>query len=52
MNNNDKPINLFQEVHRRVRERLDHDREVRERETESQNERAKEEAIREGFDRA
>jgi hypothetical protein len=49
---NEKPINQFQEVHKKVKERLDRAREVREKDSEVRKEKAEEEAIREGFDRA
>ena len=44
---NDKPLNQFQEVHKKVQERLDRARQAQERDTELRNKRAtEEEAIR------
>ncbi|MGA7459328.1 MAG: hypothetical protein WBW69_03840 [Candidatus Korobacteraceae bacterium] len=47
-----EPVNQFKEVHRLVKERLDRARDIREKDFEHQKEREKEEARREGFDRA
>jgi len=47
-----KPLNQFQEVHEKVRERLDRAREVKEKDSALQQKKAKEEAVREKFDRA
>jgi hypothetical protein len=47
-----KPLSPFQEVHKKVQEALAHAREVREKEDELRKKKAKEEAIREGFNRA
>ena len=49
---NEKPLNQFQEVHKRVQERLARDREVQVKDSELRKKRAEEEAVREGFDRA
>jgi hypothetical protein len=49
---NKKLLNQFEEVHKRVREARDHAREVQEKDAEARKERAKKEAVREGFDRA
>jgi hypothetical protein len=49
---NEKPLNQFQEVHKKVKERLDRARDAREKDSEVRKEKAEEEAIREGFDRA
>jgi hypothetical protein len=46
-----KPVNQFQEVHKKVREVRDHARQVREKDAETRQERAEKEAVREGFDR-
>ncbi len=46
-----KPVNQFQEVHKKVREVRDRIREIRERDSVIRQERAEKEAIREGFDR-
>src|SRR5271169_1098354 len=46
-----KPLNQFEEVHKRVREVRDHAREVQEKDAEARQERAEKEAVREGFDR-
>src|SRR5271167_3532279 len=46
-----KPVNQFQEVHKKVREVRDRTREIRERDSVIRQERAEKEAIREGFDR-
>src|SRR5271165_506041 len=48
---NEKPLNQFEEVHKRVREARDHAREVQEKDAEARQERAEKEAVREGFDR-
>ena len=48
----EKPRNQFQEVHKKVQERLDRAREARERDSGIRKEKAEEEAVREGFDRA
>lgn len=48
---NKKSLNLFEEVHRQVRERLDLARVAREQGGEVRKKQAEEEAIREGFDR-
>lgn len=47
-----KPLNQFEEVHKKVRERLDRAHEVREKDSALHQEKAKGEAVREGFDRA
>ncbi|MGO9305002.1 MAG: hypothetical protein ACLPPV_14410 [Candidatus Korobacteraceae bacterium] len=47
-----KPLNQFQDVHNKVRERLDRAREVKEKDSALQQKKAKEEAVREKFDRA
>jgi hypothetical protein len=47
---NAKPLNQFQEVHQKVKERLDRARDAREKDSEVRKERAEEEAVREGFD--
>ena len=49
---NHKPLNQFQEVHKRVRERLDREREIQGKDLEARKKKAEEEAVREGFDRA
>ena len=49
---NNKPLNQFEEVHKRVREARDHAREVQERDAEARQERAEKEAVREGFEPA
>jgi hypothetical protein len=50
---NEKPSsNQFQEVHRKVKERLDRERESREKGVEIRRKEAEEEAANEGFDRA
>lgn len=48
---NEKPLNPFQEVHKRAREAADRAREVREKDSTIRQKRAEEEAVREGFDR-
>ncbi len=48
---NKKPLNQFEEVHKRVRGARDHAREVQEKDAEARQERAEKEAVREGFDR-
>ncbi|MGA2373522.1 MAG: hypothetical protein ACLPPV_21400 [Candidatus Korobacteraceae bacterium] len=50
--NNEKPLNLFQEVHDRVRAAADRAREAREKDAELRKKKVAEEAVREGFDRA
>lgn len=47
-----KPLSPFQEVHKKVQEALDHAREVREKDANLRKKKAKEEAVREGFDGA
>jgi hypothetical protein len=49
---NKKPLNPFQEVHKRAREAADRAREIRERDSELGKKKVAEEAIREGFDQA
>jgi hypothetical protein len=49
---NEKPLNQFQEVHKKVQEARDRARLVREKDSELRKERAEDEAVREGFDRA
>jgi hypothetical protein len=49
---NEKPLNQFQEVHKKVKERLDRARDAREKDSEVRKEKADYEAICEGFDRA
>jgi hypothetical protein len=46
-----RPVNPFQEVHKKVRDARDRAQEVREKESTIRQERAEEEAVREGFDR-
>ena len=46
-----KPVNQFEEVHKKVREVRDHTREVQEKDSIIRQERAEKEAAREGFDR-
>jgi hypothetical protein len=48
---NKKPLNQFEEVHKRAREARDHAREVQEKDAEARQERAEQEAVRQGFDR-
>jgi hypothetical protein len=48
---NNKPLNPFQEVHKRAREAADRAREIREKDSEIRRKRVAEEAVREGFDR-
>ncbi len=48
---NNKPLNPFQEVHKRAREAADRAREMREKDSEIRRKRVAEEAVREGFDR-
>jgi hypothetical protein len=47
-----KPLNQFQEVHKKVREVLDRAREVQGKDAELRKKRAEEEAVPEGFDHA
>jgi hypothetical protein len=47
-----KPLNQFQEVHEKVRERLDRAHKLKEKDVVLQRKKAEEEAVREGFDRA
>jgi len=47
-----KPLSPFQVVHKKVQEALDHAREIREKDADLRKKKAKEEAVREGFDRA
>src|SRR5271167_5217819 len=49
---NEKPLNQFEEVHKRVREARDRAREVQEKDAEARQERAEKEAVREGFDQS
>ncbi|MGC2109688.1 MAG: hypothetical protein WA655_09235 [Candidatus Korobacteraceae bacterium] len=46
-----KPLNPFQEVHKKVKERLDRDREIRDKGVELRQKEAEKEAIGDGFDR-
>ena len=46
-----EPLNEFQEVHKKVQERAERAREVNEKDSALQQKKAREEAIREGFDR-
>jgi hypothetical protein len=46
-----RPVNPFQEVHKKVREARDCAQEVREKDSTIRQVRAEEEAVREGFDR-
>jgi hypothetical protein len=48
----EKPLNQFQEVYKKVQERLARDRERREKGAELRKKEAEKEAVREGFDRA
>jgi hypothetical protein len=48
----EKPSNQFQEVHRKVHERRDRIREAQQADSELRSQRAKEEAKRDGLDRA
>jgi hypothetical protein len=47
-----KPLNLFQEVHAKVQERLDRAREAQSNDSVLRKKRSDEEAMREGFDRS
>ena len=49
---NEESENLFRKVHRKVQERRDRIREAQQADSELRAERVKEEAKREGFDRA
>ena len=49
---NNKPLNQFQEVHKKVQERLNRVREVQERDTALRNKKATDEAVHEGSDRS
>jgi hypothetical protein len=48
---NKPQTNQFQEVHKQVKERLERDRQAREKGAEVRKEEAEKEAVREGFDR-
>ena len=47
-----KPLNQFQEVHKKVREALDRTREVQGKDAELRKKKAEEKAVREAFDHA
>ncbi|MGB8772405.1 MAG: hypothetical protein WCC92_22535 [Candidatus Korobacteraceae bacterium] len=49
---NKKSLNQFQEVHKQVQERLERAREVQKKDAALRKDKAEDEAIREGFDRA
>jgi hypothetical protein len=49
---NEKPLNAFQEVHKRAREAVNRVREIREKDSELRKKKVAEEAVREGFDRS
>ena len=47
-----KPLNPFEDVHKKAQDAIDHAREVREKEAELRKKKAEEKAVREGFDHA
>lgn len=49
---NQKPLNQFEEVHKKVQERLERTREAQEKDAAVRKNKAEDEAVREGFDRA